>query len=143
MATKTSGKKWKGELKDATPLEYIVFKNVPMRSSKHGDIVDLDLEVLERLAAQAVVEQLVPLRGKEVRFLRKVMGLSLEKFAGPLDLSAATVMKWERAELDRLHLVNEVTVRSFVAERLGLHITDAFSKLVSGHTPELLELKAS
>jgi DNA-binding transcriptional regulator YiaG len=143
MATKLSGKKWKGELKNATPLEYIVFKNVPMRSSKHGDIVDLNLEVLEKLAAQAVIEQLIPLRGKEVRFLRKVMGLSLEKFAGPLDLSAATVMKWERAESDRLHLVNEVAVRAFVAERLGLRVTDVFSKLVGGHTPELLKLKAS
>src|SRR5665213_1851243 len=122
MAAKASGKKWKGELKNATPLEYIVFKYVPMRSSKHGDIIDLDLEVLERLAAQAIGEQLVPLRGKEVRFLRKVMGLSYEKFAGPMDLSAATVMKWERAESDRLHLVNEVTVRAFVAERLGLHV---------------------
>jgi DNA-binding transcriptional regulator YiaG len=143
MATKASGKKWKGELKNATPLEYIVFKNVPMRSSKHGDVVDIDLGVLEQLAAKAVVETLLPLRGKEVRFLRKVLGLSYEKFAGPMDLSAATVMKWERAETNRLHLVNEVAVRSFVAERLGLHVDSVFSKLVGGHTPEVLELKAS
>lgn len=143
MSTKATEKKWKGELKNATPLEYIVFKNVPMRSSKHGDAIDLDLSVLEILAAKAVIETFVPLRGKEVRFLRKVLGLSYEKFAGPMDLSAATVMKWERAEDDRLHLVNEVAVRTFVAERLGLHVDAAFSKLVGGHTPEVLELKAS
>lgn len=136
-------KKWKGELKNATPLEYIVFMNVPMRSSDHGEVVDLDIEVLERLAATAVVENRVPLRGKEVRFLRKVLGLSYEKFAGPMDLSAATVMKWEKAENDRLHPVNEVAVRTYVAERLGLHVEGAFSKLVGGNTPQLLELKAS
>ena len=142
MSTKAKGKKWKGELKNATPLEYIVFKNVPMRSSKHGDVVDLDLAVLELLAATAVIELRIPLRGKEVRFLRKVLGLSYEKFAGPMDLSAATVMKWERAETDRLHMVNEVAVRTFVAERLGLHVDGIFSKLVGDRTPELLELKA-
>ena len=140
---KAMGKKWKGDLKNPTPLEYIVFKNVPMHSSKHGDVIDLDPGVLEMLAAKAVIEARIPLRGKEVRFLRKVLGLSYEKFAGPMDLSAATVMKWEKAEFDRLHLVNEVAVRAFVAERLGLHIEGVFSKLVGDRTPKVLELKAS
>ncbi|PWU22308.1 MAG: hypothetical protein C5B49_00945 [Bdellovibrio sp.] len=136
-------KRWKGELRNATSLEYIVFKNVPMRSSDHGDIVDLDIEILERLAATAVIETRVPLRGKEVRFLRKVLGLSYEKFAGPMDLSAATVMKWEKAETQRLHPVNEVAVRTYAAERLGLHVEGAFSKLIGKRTPQVLELKAS
>lgn len=78
-----------------------------------------------------------------MRFLRKVLGLSYEKFAGPMDLSSATVMKWEKSETDRLHPVNEVAVRTYVAERLGLHVDGAFSKLVGGLTPKLLELKAS
>ncbi len=60
-----------------------------------------------------------------------------------MHLSAATVMKWERAEADRLHPVNEVAVRTFVAERLGLRVEGLFSQLVGGQTPEILELKAS
>jgi hypothetical protein len=143
MTANRSRKRWKGELKNATPLEYIVFKNVPMRSSDHGDVVDLDVEVLELLAAKAVVETRVPLRGVEVKFLRKVLGLSLEKFAGPMGLSAATVMKWERQELGRLHAVNEVAVRTYVAERLGLHVDGLFSTLLGDRTPKILELKAS
>lgn len=85
----------------------------------------------------------IPLRGKELRFLRKVLGLSYEKFAGPMGLSSATVMKWEKAEEARLHSVNEVAVRVFVAERLSLKVDGAFSKLVGGVTPKVLELKAS
>jgi DNA-binding transcriptional regulator YiaG len=140
---KRSIKKWKGELKNATPLEYIVFKNVPMHSSDHGDIIDLDIAVLEKLAAKAIIESRIPLRGKEVRFLRKVLGLSYEKFAGPMDLSAATVVKWEKAEQDRLHPVNEVAVRTYVAGRLGPHVNGVFSQLVGGSAPNVLELKAS
>jgi hypothetical protein len=78
---------------------------------------------------------LVPLRGKKVRLLRKVPGLSYEKFAGPMDPSAATVMKWERAEKARLHLVNKIAVRAFVAGRLWLHVDALFLKLVGGIFP--------
>jgi len=136
-------KKWKEELKNVLPLEYIVFKNVPMKSSRHGALVDMDLSILEKMAAQRVIADLIPLRGREVRFLRKVLGLSLEKFAGELDLSAATILKWERAELQRLHLVNEIAVRSFVAEGLGIRLDFQFSELITQKFPNLIKLKAS
>ena len=123
-------KKWKEDLDGLVPLEYIHFKNVPMKASKEGPVIDLDPATLERLAAIAVLLERIPLRGKEVQFLRKVLGLSMERFAGKLGLSSGTIFHWEKAELDRLATVNERAVRSLVAEELGIEISGKFSDLL-------------
>ncbi len=39
-----------------------------MKDSKHGPVIDLSLEVLDRLAAMAVIIERIPLRGLEVKF---------------------------------------------------------------------------
>ncbi len=46
-------KRWKEDLKSLVGLDYILFKNVPMRPSEHGP----------------VIEHRIPIRGKEVKFL--------------------------------------------------------------------------
>lgn len=123
-------KKWKEDLDGLVPLEYIHFKNVPMKESKHGPVIDLDPSILEKLAAMAILKEKIPLRGLEVHFLRKVIGLSMEKFAGRLGLSSGTIFHWEKNELDRLSTVNELAVRSFAAEELGVEISGKFSELI-------------
>jgi len=35
-------KKWKEDLKNLIGLDYVVFKNVPMRQTSHGPIIDLE-----------------------------------------------------------------------------------------------------
>jgi len=97
-----------------------------MKESLHGPIIDLDPSILDKLAAGAIIEQKIPLRGIEVHFLRKVAGLSLERFASKLGLSAGTIFHWEKAKLDRLATVNELAVRSFIAEELGIEISGKF-----------------
>jgi len=123
-------KKWKEDLDGLVPLEYIHFKNVPMKESKHGPVIDLDPSILEKLAAMAILKEKIPLRGLEVHFLRKVIGLSMEKFAGRLGLSSGTIFHWEKDELERLSTVNELAVRSFAAEELGIEISGKFSDLI-------------
>ena len=123
-------KKWKEDLDGLVPLEYIHFKNVPMKESKHGPVIDLDPSILEKLAAMAILKEKIPLRGLEVHFLRKVIGLSMEKFAGRLGLSSGTIFHWEKDELERLSTVNELAVRSFAAEELGVEISGKFSDLI-------------
>ena len=136
-------KKWKEDLNIITPLEYIIFKDVPMKSSSHGEIIDTDIHELELMAAKALIEMGVPLRGRELSFLRKVMGLSYEKFAGPLGLSAATIMHWEKSKNDRLHEINEVGVRAYLAELLDLKIEGKFSSLLGNKKTTKIEIKAS
>jgi DNA-binding transcriptional regulator YiaG len=135
-------KKWKENLDGLVALEYIHFLNVPMKDSKHGPIVDLSPEVLDRLAAKAVIVERVPLRGQEVQFLRKVIGLSLERFANKIGLSSGTVFHWEKASKERLAPVNEAAVRSLLAEELELEISGKFSQLL-GVKSHRIDVKAS
>ncbi len=123
-------KKWKEDLEGLTPLEYIYFKNVPMKQTKQGPVIDMDPAILDRLAAVAIIKEKIPLRGIEVHFLRKVIGLSMEKFANKLGLTSGSIFHWEKAELERLSTVNELAVRSFVAEELGIEISGKFSDLI-------------
>lgn len=135
-------KKWKENFDNLVALEYIRFLNVPMKSSKHGPLIDLPPHTLDQLAAIAVIKERIPLRGKEVKFLRKVIGLSLEKFAGKMGLSSGTVFHWEKSEENRLAPVNEAAVRSFIAEELKIDISGKFSQLL-GEGPYHLDVKAS
>lgn len=135
-------KKWKENLTGLVSLEYIHFVNVPMKESSHGPVIDLKPNKLERLAAIAVIKNRIPLRGKETKFLRKTLGLSLEKFANKLGLTSGSVFHWEKAEKERLTPVNEAAVRALVAEELEIEIPGKFSFLIGDKIHEL-KIKAS
>lgn len=137
-------KRWKEDLRGLGGLDYILFKNVPMRESKWGDVIELNAGIMEKLAAEAIISQRIPFRGREVKFLRKTLGLTLEKFANAIDISDSTVFKWEAKPDERLHQINEAAVRSFFAEQLGVEIPGKFSKLIgTKESPSKLVLKAS
>lgn len=135
-------KRWKENLDGLIGLEYIRFLNVPHFESKHGPVIDLSPGTLETLAAKAIVKERIPLRGKEVRFLRKTLGLSLEKFSAKLGLSSGTVFHWEKAEDQQLAPVNESAVRALLAEELEIEIPGKFSLLVGGKARRI-DVKAS
>jgi transcriptional regulator with XRE-family HTH domain len=80
----------------------------------------LELGVVERLFASALIRLRAPLRGIELKYLRKVLGLSLAALGEQLGVSDVTVLNWERAEEKRLDLATEVAMRAFFAERLGV-----------------------
>lgn len=131
------------DLKRYAGLEYLTL-TVPVRDSPQGEVIDADPAKLERLVAKALIKHRVPLRGREVRFLRKVLGLSLEKFAHHLGLTSGSVFKWEKAEADRIHSINEIAVRAFVAEELDLTISGKYSELLANDSPPVsLTLKAA
>ena len=135
-------KKWKEDLDHLVSLEYIHFINVPMKESKHGPVIDLPVDALDKMAATAVIKNRIPLRGKEVKFLRKVIGLSLEKFAGKMGLSSGTIFHWEKAETDQLAPVNEAAVRTLIAEEMGIEIPAKFSLLIGDKIYDV-DIKAS
>jgi DNA-binding XRE family transcriptional regulator len=130
-------KKWKENLEGLVPLEYIRFLNVPLKESEHGPVIDLPPHFLDMLAAKAVIKERIPLRGKEVKFLRKTLGLSLEKFANQLGLTSGAVFRWEQNTEERLLPINEIAVRTFVAEKLGVELTGKFSELLGTKEQEL------
>ena len=84
---------------------------------------------IERLVAAEILIQHVPLRGREVEFLRKTLDLSMERFAAKLGLTSGTILRWEREKERRLSQINEYAVRGFVAEALALLTSIKFSDL--------------
>lgn len=101
-------------------LEYITIEKIPIKSSKlYDDVLDIDLSKIEIKVATLIIENpRIPIRGREVKFLRKVAGLSMNKFASLLGISAPAVKKWEDSPVKRIGRINEVAVRTLVGEVL-------------------------
>jgi DNA-binding transcriptional regulator YiaG len=136
-------KRWKENIQGLLGLDYLHFENVPMYESEHGPIIDVAPGVLETLAAHAIIQERVPIRGIEMKFLRKSIGLSMERFASQLGLTSGAVFKWEHQPTERLHPTNEAVVRAFFAEKLNINISGKLSQLIGvQNTPKNLTLKA-
>lgn len=110
-------------------LDYVYLKDVPICKTIHGEALAVELALIERDIAREIVSQGIPLRGAEVQFLRKSLGLSMEKFGKLLGLSAPAILKWERARTRRLAPVNEVAVRALMAEHLDIEMKGRFTVL--------------
>jgi DNA-binding transcriptional regulator YiaG len=126
-------------------LDYLVIRGVPFKKTKHGNIISAaTLAELEKaIVAKLVIEQ-VPLRGAEVRFIRKALGYSMSKLGAALQLTSTSILKWEHDPSKRLSAINEVAVRALVAEILEIEIEGTFSALVGkSKTPEEIEMKAA
>ena len=137
-------KRWTEDIIGIGDLDYFIFKGVPMRNSQWGPVVELSEKIMEELASRAIIEHRLPIRGKEIRFLRKSLGLTLAAFAEKLNLTPSSILKWERANEERLHPINEVAVRALVAEEMKIDVVGKYSVLRGKEmTPEKLELKAS
>lgn len=125
-------------------LDY-VYVDAPVRKDEDGEeYIDLPMGTIEKAIARKLIEARVPIRGIEVKFLRKTFGISLKEWAAEFGLSAAGVMKWEKSPATRLSKVNEAAVRALSAEKLGIDIDGIWSHLVAKQdTPKRLSLKLS
>jgi DNA-binding transcriptional regulator YiaG len=110
-------------------MDYITVE-IPVKPSKHGDILALPAGEVEKLVARAILENRIPIRGIELKFLRKAIKLSQGGFAAEIGLTGPCILKWERAEKVRLAPINEVAVRALVADKLGMPIDGRFSNLL-------------
>lgn len=100
--------------------------------------------VIDRAIAAKLIEERVPIRGSEVIFLRKALGMTLSRWAKELGLSAAGIMKWEKAPKKRLSRINEAAVRAFCAEQLDVDLGGKWSDLVARDaTPKRLSLRVN
>lgn len=125
-------------------LDYVYLEDVPVRQTRYGEALAADLCLVERDIAREIVRRGIPIRGAEMQFLRKSLGLSLAKFGGLLGLSAPAILKWERARTKRLEPINEVAVRALMAEQLGIEMKAAFTALKgSSETPTRLSLRVA
>lgn len=120
-----------------------VYVSVPVARADDGtEYIDLPTNVIERAIAVKLIEARVPVRGAEVAFLRKALGMSLKAWGQQFGLSPAGVQKWEKPKTKRLAPVNEAAVRACCAEVLGVPLDGTWSDLVAADkVPKRLSLK--
>lgn len=127
-------------------LAYLEVRDVPMTVDvKLGSLIDSKvIAQIEKLAAKALIMENIPVRGKEVQFLRSVFGLSQRDFAKKIGLSHVAIFKWEKSRERRLDVVNEIAVKTLVAGLLGLEIIASLDTLVGhGDIPKRLVIEYS
>ena len=118
-------------------LEYVTIRtkadSLPMKT----------LMNIERDLAIRIIKER-PIRGKELRFLRKQLQLSCAKLAITIngDLSASAITKIENKENERLSPVNETYFRVFFAEKFKVQIDTRADKFVPKESNEPIVLAA-
>lgn len=111
-------------------FDYLYIENVPIKESEHGDIIDMNYPELEKMAIKAIIRERAPLRGHEVKLFRKLLHFSFEKFASEIGLTSGSIFKWEKNLEERLHPINEVAVRAYLAEKFDVPMPGKYSELI-------------
>ena len=105
--------------------------NLPVSGT--GEIESVHAEDLKRAeikVARVLVREGFPFRGEEVRFIRKLLGLSLEKFAAQFGLTGSGVRKWEEEKRKvPLDPILQVALRVFFASRLNIQLPTDFTQM--------------
>lgn len=131
---------WIEDLSGWEGLTYLRLKGVPMKRSKNTGVIDFDQGKLEKLIAKSILKNRIPIRGKELKLLRSVVRLSLNRFAYRLGLTYGAIFSWEKATRQRLAPINEIAVRLMCAEELGIELSGRFSDLLGDPRHDLLEV---
>lgn len=133
-------RQWVEDIRGWQDFGYLQLKGVPMKRSKDTGVIDFDQHKLEKLIAKGILENRVPLRGKELKLLRSVVRLSLNRFAYRLGITYGAVFAWEKAEKRRLTPINEIAVRLLCAEELNLEVPSRYSELIGDTRHEAVEI---
>ena len=137
-------RRWIEDLNTWEGFSYLRLKGVPMKRSKNGGLIDFDTSKLEKLVAQGILQNQVPLRGKELRLLRSATRLSMNKFAQKLGITNTAIYHWEKAEKQRLMIINEIAVKLLCAEELGVElINQGFSRLRGDERHEPISIQVT
>lgn len=118
-------------LKHFAGLVYVTVTNVPVKSSEFGDIIDYPYTLLEQMVSKALVEQKIPLRGREFKLIKSGLRMSNDKIAGELGISRNTVLKWSRNPDQKLPAPYEMLFRLLAAEHFNIKLGASFSDFKS------------
>ena len=124
-------------------LEYVYLVNAPVGKDGKEEFIDLPPEEIDRMIAVEIIRQKVPLRGKEVLFLRKALKMNRNQWAEKLGVTASGILRWEEVREKRMSKINEAAIRMLCAEELGIELEPKWSKLATTEElPERLEVAA-
>jgi DNA-binding transcriptional regulator YiaG len=128
---------------DQSGLTNVVLRNVPMRvcANGHRDILIPAVDQLHELIANAIVVQPWPLKGIEIRFVRKFLSYSARDFSALIGAHHVTLSDWENGKAS-IQQSTEALVRLAFAELIRDKFKRPFPKRL---TPvlEMLEKTAT
>lgn len=117
-------------------FEYVTLKNVPsIESKEYGIAYDANFlrDNENLLAKEMICNKEIPLRGKEVHFIRKIAGMSLKQLGDFLGVSAVAIKKWEDQKDKRVSVMAEIAIRVVFAEYFQLNLKGTKSELVGNN----------
>jgi DNA-binding transcriptional regulator YiaG len=91
--------------------------NAPMKKICGEWVLDLDMELLQRIVLEAIIHKSVLLSGVEIRYIRKYMSLSIEEFGKTFGVTHAAVSKWENSK-NGISPALDVCIRLYIMECL-------------------------
>lgn len=84
-------------------LEYIYVKKVKSIQTPYGEAINIpNAKDLHNKIAIAILEHNIPLRGKELRFLRKTCGIKQVDLSNWLGVGQSTIANWEGKDIDKI-----------------------------------------
>ncbi|MBT4793199.1 MAG: helix-turn-helix transcriptional regulator [Halobacteriovoraceae bacterium] len=122
-------------------LEYVTVLDIPTKKIGSHEVLAIDHGDIEKAVAKEILKLGIRFRGKEVRFLRKVLGLSLEKFAAKIHLTSGAIQRWEKKENESISPVNEIVLRAFFCDQFQIPMPLHFSEFVGIEEYKNIELK--
>ncbi|MGK5090262.1 hypothetical protein WDW86_22160 [Bdellovibrionota bacterium FG-2] len=123
------------EFKNYLGLKYITAHVRPDRiSEEHGPVFSSErFQKIDKAIATLLLLTPRPIRGQELKVLRKVTGMGIREFATAIGVTHPTVMNWEKAKNRRLDRAEEAFVRVFFSEKLGVRLEARVEALSPEH----------
>lgn len=91
--------------------------NAPMKKMAGEWVLDLDMELLQRVVLEAVIHKRTLLAGNEIRYIRKYLYFSMEEFGRVFGVSHVSVSKWENSR-NGISPALDVCIRLYIMEHL-------------------------
>lgn len=113
-------KKIKGEyLYKESGLDNVTLTNFPQYRCSCGETLMgiKNIESLHQFIASILIKKRAPLTGKEIRFIRKEMGLRAKELAEILGVTPVTVSRWE-TDTEKPEISKDKFIRLFYIQML-------------------------
>lgn len=125
-------------------LEYVsvTFHNCKVHP-EYGPLIHAKvLQKVELEVAKGILERNYPIRGKELRFIRKVAGLNSRAVADFFRVTHPTILAWEKIE-EPLPTATEVALRVLFAAHLGITLPKSAKKMMQDSLPKAFEVSTN
>ena len=92
---------------------------VPVQDSPHGEFIACDYKKVEEEVLRTIIKGNFPITGLEAKFIRHYFGMNMRDFGEIFGMTNAAICKWEKKKTP-LDLTNQIAIRAFTCEKLGL-----------------------